>query len=120
MNRAQVSLFVFGLYMVFVVGFGFMVIPKFVLETFELTAGDDVWIRFVGMLASIIGIYYILAARAGLDRFFPWTVPGRYYAGAFMIFFAASGRIGAAMYLFAAVDIAAASWTWWAVRSDKA
>lgn len=78
MNKAQVSLFVFGLYMVFVVGFGFMFVPMFVLNLFELSAGDDVWIRFVGMPASIIGAYYILASRAGLDRFDPWTVPGRY------------------------------------------
>ena len=41
MNKAQVSLFVFGLYMIFVVGLGFMFVPMFVLNLFGLSAGDD-------------------------------------------------------------------------------
>jgi hypothetical protein len=117
MNKAQISLFVFGLYMIFVVGFGFMFVPMFVLNLFGLSAGDDAWIRFVGMLASIIGVYYVLATRAGLDRFYPWTVPGRYYAAAFMIGLFLLGKLGFAILLFAAIDIIAATWTWLAIRS---
>jgi len=119
MNKAQVSLFVFGLYMIFVVGLGFMLVPMFVLGLFDLSAGDDVWIRFVGMLASIVGAYYVLASRAGLDRFYAWTVPGRYYAGAFMIAMFLFGKIGPAILLFAAIDIIAATWTWLALRSGN-
>ena len=78
--------------MIFVVGAGFLLIPHFVLNLFNLSAGDDIWIRFVGMLASIIGFYYVQVARVGLDRFIPWTVIGRYYA--------------------------AATWTWIATRSE--
>ena len=48
MNKTQISLFVFGLYMVLVVGLGFMFVPMIVLNLFGLSAGDDVWIRFVG------------------------------------------------------------------------
>jgi hypothetical protein len=51
-----------------------------ILHLFGLSAGDEVWVRVVGMLASIIGFYYLLAVRAGLDQFIPWTVPGRYCA----------------------------------------
>jgi hypothetical protein len=57
MNKAQLSLFYFGLYMVFVVGLGFMLIAMFILNLFGLSAGDDVWIRVVSLLASIIGGY---------------------------------------------------------------
>lgn len=117
MNRAQTSLFVFGLYMVFVVGAGFVFVPMFVLGLFGLSAGDDVWIRVVGMLASIIGIYYLLAVRAKLDRFIPWTVPMRYYAAAFMTLLVVLGKIGPALLIFAAIDAAAATWTWYALRS---
>jgi hypothetical protein len=78
MNKARFSLLVFGLYMLFVVGLGFILIPLFILNLFGLSAGDDVWIRFVGMLASIIGFYYVQVARVGLDRFIPWTVAGRF------------------------------------------
>ena len=117
MNKARFSIFVFGLYMVFVVGTGFLLIPHFVLNLFGLSAGDDVWIRFVGMLASIIGFYYVQVARVGLDRFIPWTVAGRYYAAALMVLFVVLGKVGPGMVLFAAVDAAAATWTWLALRS---
>ncbi len=63
---------------------GGRVIPMQILHLFGLSAGDEVWVRVVGMLASIIGFYYLLAVRAGLDQFIPWTVPGRYFAAAFM------------------------------------
>jgi hypothetical protein len=119
MNKAQVSLFVFGLYMVCVVGLGFMLIPLFILNLFGLSAGDDVWIRVVGMLASIVGGYYILAVRARLDRFIPWTVAMRYYAAAFMVLLVVLGKVGPALLLFAAVDAGAATWTWFALRSSK-
>ena len=60
MNKARLSLFVFGLYMLFVVGLGFMLMPMFILNLFGLSAGDDVWIRFVGMLAAMGPAYYCL------------------------------------------------------------
>ena len=104
MNHARLSLFVFGLYMVFVVGLGFMLMPMFILNLFGLSAGDDAWIRFVGMLASIIGGYYILAVRAELDRFLPWTVAMRYYAAAFMVLMVVLGKLGTGVLLFAAIE----------------
>ncbi|MEY4484230.1 MAG: hypothetical protein RL693_1682 [Verrucomicrobiota bacterium] len=120
MNKARLSLLVFGLYMIFVVGFGFMLIPHFVLQLFGLSAGDDLWIRFVGMLASIIGFYYVQVARVGLDRFIPWTVGGRFYAAALMVLFVVLGKVGPGMLLFAAVDTAAATWTLIALRTAHA
>lgn len=119
MNSARLSLLVFGLYMVFVAGLGFMVMPMQILYLFGLNAGDDVWIRFVGMLASIVGFYYIQVARAGLDRFIPWTVPGRYYAAAFMVLLVVLKMVGLGLLLFAAIDIAAATWTLLALRYAK-
>jgi hypothetical protein len=119
MNKAQLSLFYFGLYMVFVVGLGFMLIAMFILNLFGLSAGDDVWIRVVSLLASIIGGYYILAVRAGLDRFIPWTVAMRYYAAAFMVLMVVLGKIAPALLMFTAIDAGSATWTWFAIRSAK-
>ena len=117
MNGAAISLLVFGLYMIFAVGAGFMFAPKFVLDLSGLSAGDGIWVRFVGMLASILGAYYIMVARAGLDRFYPWTVATRYYAATFMIVIVLLGKMGPGLILIAAVDVVAATWTWYAVRS---
>lgn len=117
MKNARLSLLVFGFYMTFVVGLGFMVMPMPILGMFGLKAGDDVWIRFVGMLAFIIGFYYVQVVRAGLDQFFPWTVIGRLFAAAFMVLVVLLGMVGPALLLFAAIDAAAAAWTWFAMRS---
>ena len=53
MSKAGLSVFVFGFYLI-IVGLGFMIAPHWNLRLFGLSAGDDVWIRMVGMLASII------------------------------------------------------------------
>lgn len=118
MLNSRLNLLVFGLYMVLVVGLGFMLMPMPVLRFFALEAGDDVWIRFVGMLASIIGFYYIQTARAGLKRFFPWTVVGRLYAAGFMVLLVLSKLVGTSLLLFAAIDLAGALWTWLGLRSE--
>ena len=48
MSKAGLSVFVFGFYLV-IVGFGFMIAPHWNLRLFGLSAGDDVWIRMVGI-----------------------------------------------------------------------
>jgi hypothetical protein len=119
MSNARFSLLIFGIYMVFVVGICFMFIPLQILQFFGLTAGDDVWIRFVGMLASIIRFYYIQAARSALVDFLPWTVIGCYYAAAFMVLLVVLGMVAPSLLIFAAIDIAGATWTLFGVRSVR-
>ncbi len=119
MNKAKLSVFVFGLYLTFVIGLGFMLAPHFLLSLVGLSAGDDFWIRFSGMLASIIGAYYLLAVRSGIESFYLWTVPARYYAAAFMLLMVVLGKIGSVLLLFAAIDAASATWTWIALRTSR-
>jgi hypothetical protein len=111
MNKSETSLFVFGLYLIVIVGLGFMFMPTMVLDMFGLKYGDDTWPRFVGMLASIIGAYYIVAVRLRLQPMFIWTVWMRYYAATFMVVMLLVGKIGLAVLLFAAIDAAGATWT---------
>lgn len=73
--------------------------------------GDDTWIRFVGLLASILGVYYIGAVRMKLHGLYIWTVWMRYYAVAFMIALLFLGKVGLPILIFAAVDGVAATWT---------
>jgi len=119
MNKAQLSLYVFGVYMIVAVGIGFMFTPMLILKIFNLTAGDDIWIRFVGMLGSIIGGYYLVAAKNGIYQMMKWSVPMRYYAAAFMVIIFLSGKLGASVLLFAFIDAAAATWTWSVLKSAR-
>ncbi|MDP2884191.1 MAG: hypothetical protein Q8P51_04125 [Ignavibacteria bacterium] len=111
MNNAEKSLFVFGLYLIFAVGLGFMVVPTMLLDMFGLKYGDDTWIRFVGMLASIIGVYYLVAVKLKLTQLFIWTVWMRYYAAAFMVATLLLGKTGLPILMFAGIDALAATWT---------
>ena len=117
MRNATLSVVVFGLYLTFVVGLSFMIMPHFILNLTGLSAGDDFWVRFAGMLAFIIGAYYLLAARVGFRDFYLWTVPARYFAAAFMLLMIILGKIDSVLLLFAGIDAASATWTWIALRS---
>ena len=111
MEKAERSLFVFGLYLIVIVGLGFIFVPSVVLDLFTLKYGDDTWTRFVGLLASIVGVYYLVAAKSKLQPMYIWTVWMRYYASAFMIAMLIFGKIGLPILLFAAVDAVGATWT---------
>jgi hypothetical protein len=117
MNKAAVSVQVFGLYLLGLVGPGFMVAPHPLLGLLGLSAGDDLWIRMVGLLAALLGFYYVMAARAQLEPFFRWTVGARCAAAAFMVLLVLLGKAGPALLLFAAADLAAAGWTFMALRA---
>ena len=117
MNKAAVSVQVFGLYLLGLVGPGFMVAPHVLLGLVGLSAGDDLWIRMVGLLAALLGFYYVMAARAQLVPFFRWSVGARGAAAAFMVGLVLLGKAGPALLLFAATDLAAAGWTFVALRT---
>jgi hypothetical protein len=118
MNNAEKSLFVFGLYLICAVGLGFMLMPTTVLDMFGLTYGDDTWIRFVGMLGSVVGVYYVAAAKLKLHQLFIWTVWLRYYAAAFMALMFLMGKTGLPILLFAGIDVVAATWTFTALKKN--
>ena len=110
---------VFGFYLIALVGVQLMFVPHIMLGVFGLSAGDDAWVRMVGMLASIIGAYYVLAARTGLKSLFHWSVALRIYAGLFMIMLFLFGILPAGIVLFGAIDITGALWTWAALRAER-
>ena len=117
MNPAAKSVFVFGLYLV-LVGLGLLVAPNPFLAPlgFPPTA-DPSWLRVLGVLALVIAAYYLLAARANLTAFFRWTVFVR--VGVFVVFGALVllKLAPAPLALLGTVDLAAALWTWFALRA---
>ena len=65
MSKAAFSVFVFSIYLL-VMGFVLVVMPNHLLSLFQLPETNEVWIRVVGMLILILGLYYSTAARYGL------------------------------------------------------
>lgn len=114
-NSAAISVFVFGLYLLFM-GLGLMIAPDFTLKPFGFPHPMDFWPRVVGVLVLCLATYYISAARAGLTAFFRWTVAVRVgvcvICGALVLL-----RIAPApLCLLGLIDLAAALWTAWALR----
>ena len=118
MNKAAASVFWFGLYLV-ALGVTLVVVPNVPLSLFGMPQPDEPWIRVAGMLALLLGYYYVQCARADLRRFFELTVPAR---GAVIVFFATFVALGFAkptLLLFGLVDVAGAIWTTLALRAER-
>ena len=116
--NSKLSMQAFGVYLILVAGLGLIFVPHFMLGMFGLSAGDDAWVRMVGMLASIIGAYYLVAATTGAQEIIRWSIPLRVYAASFMVFLFISGTLPVGILLFAATDLAGAMWTWAALKSE--
>lgn len=116
MTPAARSVFVFGLYLV-VVGLGLLAAPnEFLAPLGFASVADPSWLRVLGVLTLVIATYYLLAAWTGLTVFFRWTVFVR--GGVFVVFGALVllKLAPAPLALLGTVDLAAALWTWFALR----
>jgi len=117
MSPAARSMFVFSLYMFFV-GATLFVAPNLLLRLFGFPLTQEIWIRVVGLLAFLLGFYYLQAARAELRAFFVWTIPTRVCVFVAFLAFVLLHMAAPALALFGLIDFCAALWTAWALRAD--
>jgi hypothetical protein len=118
MNRAALSIFVWGIYVIGV-GLGFLLVPNVILPLFGLPTTTEVWIHLTGLLAAILGIYHIVCARNNLVPYFRATIPGRFAFAAGIGAFVLLDMAGPALLLFGFLDIVGGMWTWWALRNSS-
>jgi len=117
MSRAAMSMFVFGIYLL-VLGPTLVVAPAFLTGLFGLDAPQEVWIRVLGAIITILGFYYLFTARREAKDFFWATVWGR---PAVIVFFTAFVLLDLAepiLILFGVVDLLGAGWTFAALRAE--
>ena len=118
MSKGAFSIFIFGLYLG-TLGIVLLVIPNVLLGIFQLPSTNEVWIRIVGMLTFLLGIYYILAARKEVTDFFQWTVYVRATVILFFTAFVLLGFVKPILMLLGVVDLLGAIWTATALRASK-
>ncbi|MDP1901897.1 MAG: hypothetical protein Q8K96_15790 [Rubrivivax sp.] len=116
MTPAARSLHIFGLYLI---GAGclLMLVPALLLAPLGLPAPADAWGHVAGMLAAFLGIYYLLGARAELLSFMRASVWVRLSVIVILGAFVAAGLAPLPLLAFGVIDLAAAAWTWLALRS---
>ena len=119
MTRAALNVYMYGLYLISSVALPLLLVPHFTLGIFGLSAGDDMWVRYVGLFAGIVGSFYIAAVLTRTDSMLAWSIPARYATSTFLAVMVALGNIGMALLMFAAADALTASLTWVAIRADE-
>ena len=119
MTPAARSVNVFGSYLL-VLGAILLVAPNPFLQLVRLPPTTEVWIRIVGMLVAILGIYYRIAAAANLAPFFLATVLVRASVPLFLLGFTLAGWVEWPLMLYGAIDAGGALWTWKALRHPTA
>jgi hypothetical protein len=117
MTNAARSVFVFGIYLI-VLGSTLVIAPNLLVSIFGFAPPDEPWVRVAGMLALIIGYYYVQCARAELRRFLELTVAARFAVPVFFAAFVVLAFAKPALLLFGMADLAGAIWTMLALRSD--
>ena len=118
MTRAQLSVYMFGLYLISGVALPLLIIPDFSLGMFGIGAGDGMWVRFAGVLAGVLGAFYIAAVLTRTDIMLGWTVPARYTTATFLCAMVVLEKAGLGLLIFAAFDALTASITWIAIKAD--
>ena len=118
MTRPALSVFVFGIYLL-LLGAVLVIAPNLLLSIFQIPPTTEVWIRVAGMLVLLLGVYYVLAARAELRPFFAWSVYVRASVIFFFIAFVLLGYAPSQLILFGVVDLLGALWTFFALRASK-
>ena len=117
MSGAARSVAVFGVYCV---GVGLILIagPNLLLGAVGLPPTGEAYVRVLGVVVLVLGLYYLAAARAEAVAFFRWTTWGRPIAFALFGVLVLLGVAPRVLILFGAVDAAGALWTARALRRD--
>lgn len=118
MSKAAKSVFLFAIYP-FVLGAVLLLAPNFLLSAFDLPETREVWIRVVGMLATVLGYYYQHAARNELTSFLRASSYARCSVPIFFLAFIAFGLAPPILLLFGGIDAAGGVWTALCLRAEK-
>ncbi|MBT3239957.1 MAG: hypothetical protein HON98_04335 [Chloroflexi bacterium] len=118
MSRAGKSVYYFGYY-VFGMGLLLLFISNLLLPIVNVPTTDEVWIRLVGMLLLVLGLFYRVV---GKNNFLPGihlTLVTRSLAFFVILGFIYFGFISWVIFLFWLGDLAGVIWTWRALKADQ-
>lgn len=118
-SRAAFSVQVFGYYLVGL-GLVLLVAPNVLLAPFAIPRTDEIWIRVLGVVVVNMGVYYTIAARAGLRAYFVASLFARAFVFLTFAAFALLDRTLQGLVLFGIADLVGAAWTAYELRREDA
>lgn len=114
MNGVRLSVFTWSVYVIGM-GVGLLLVPDQILDILGIDPAREVWIRVLGVIATILGVYYLGSAIHRARWMFWYSVPVRIASGLAFAFLAVAEGVWQ-LWLFAILDIASAGWTFVALR----
>ncbi len=118
MSKSARSVYWFSLYL-FGLGAILVVVPNVLLGIFGIPETSEVWIRVVGVLVLVLGLYYFQSCKNELIPFLRASVYGRAAVLVFFTGFVLFGLAQPTLILFGSVDALAAFWTFRALKSEN-
>jgi hypothetical protein len=98
-------------------GLGFLIMPNPLLTLFRFSTTTEGWIRIVGLLVAILGVYYIYCAQNNVIAFFRITAYARVAFALGSLMLVLLKLMEPPLLLFGALDTLGAIWTWLSLRS---
>lgn len=109
------SIMVFGIYLL-LSGLSFIFIPNLLLPLFGFAPTTEIWIRLVGLLAAILGGYFLNSVRVEDRAFYRATILARLAFFTGVVGFVVTRLAPPMLLAFGLIDVAGAAWTWWTMR----
>lgn len=116
MSKAAQSMMVFGIYLIATAAV-LVFTPNTLLQLLRVPPTTEPWIRVLGVVAGVLGAYYITAARQELIAFFRATVWGRGMFVVGLILLVLLSWAPPILLGFGLIDAASALWTRAALRA---
>ena len=117
MSKSAFSAKVFAVYL-FLAGALLAIAPNLLLSLLQIPQTSEVWIRVVGLVAFMIGVYAWVAATHEFTPFLVASVYTRFVVFVAFVAFAALGLGSPVILLFGVADLAGGIWTHFALRAD--
>lgn len=110
MHPATPSIRYFGIYVV-LVGIALIVMPGVVMSLLGIVPPSEIWIRVLGVLALVVGYYYLACASGEAIVFYRATVAGRFGFAGLLVVLVTLYAAPIQLLLFGLIDAAGAVWT---------
>ena len=118
MKKSATSVFVWGIYAV-LSGLTFLLVPNLPLTMLGLGESQEVYPRLLGVAITMLGYFYIRAARQETMRpLYAWSVHARMGLSVAIIVLVILDLAKPAMLGFAVTELAGSLWTALALRAE--
>jgi hypothetical protein len=115
MTPAAKSVYYFGFYL-YLVGATLIFVPNLFLSTLGIPETNEVWIRVLGVIVTLIGFYYHQAGAKNISAFLPLTIPTRITVFIAFIIFVILKMASPILIGIGGIDLAGAIWTFMALK----